>query len=170
MTARPEQLNWSVARVPLLLIFLTMMSAPLRAACNSDEVLLRGDWGQARFGVEVADDAIERQQGLMHRQELPRTSGMLFVYHTTRVVSFWMKNTLIPLDIIFLDETGTIVHIHENAVPLDLTSISSQRPTRYVLEINAGMSRLLGLTIGSELRHPAVLQHKAAWPCHGEYN
>ena len=170
MIARSDHQNWSAACFSVFLLLLLCFATPLRAGCNADEVVLRGDWGQARFTVEVADDAIERQQGLMHRQELPRTAGMLFVYHTTRVVSFWMKNTFIPLDMIFLDETGTIVHIHENAVPLDLTSISSQRPTRYVLEINAGMSRLLGLSIGSELRHPAVLQHKAAWPCHSENN
>ena len=133
--------------------------------CRVDTVQLRGDWGEVRFNVEVADDAIERQRGLMHRLEMPMSAGMLFVYHQTRVVSFWMKNTLIPLDMIFLDETGRVVKIHERAIPRDLSSISSDVPSRYVLEINGGLARAIGITVGSELRHPSVLQHLAVWPC-----
>ncbi len=90
---------------------------------------------------------------------------MLFVYHRTRPVSFWMRNTLIPLDMIFLDEAGVVVALHENAIPLDETPISSIAPTRYVLEVNGGLSRRLGITLGSELRHPSVIQTNAAWRC-----
>ena len=135
------------------------------ADCRVDSAQLRGDWGEVRFAVEVADDARERQQGLMHRLEMPMGAGMLFVYHQTRVLSFWMKHTLIPLDMIFLDEAGRVVKIHERAIPRDLTSISSDVPARYVLEINGGLARAIGITVGSELRHPSVLQHLAVWPC-----
>lgn len=151
----------------VLAVFLSLTTTQVIAACRVDSVSLRGDWGEARFSVEVADDAIERQKGLMNRPDMPMGAGMLFVYHQTRVLSFWMKNTLIPLDMIFLDEAGTVVKVHENAIPLDLTSISSGVPARYVLEINGGLARAIGISEGTELRHPAVLQHLAVWPCHG---
>ena len=165
MTARPEQLNWSVARVPLFLIFLTMMSAPLRAACNSDEVLLRGDWGQARFTVELADTDESRALGLMHRESMATMAGMLFLYEEAQRVGFWMKNTLIPLDMIFMSPDGVVQRIHENAIPLDETIIMGGSGILAVLEINGGMAKTLGITPGSELRHPSLDQSLAAWPC-----
>ena len=155
----------SSLRTAFFSCFLLAFALPVLAECRVDSVQLRGDWGEARFTVELADDARERQTGLMHRLDLPMSAGMLFVYHQTRVLSFWMKNTLIPLDMIFLDETGQVVKIHERAIPHDLTSISSEVPARYVLEINGGLARALGITEGSELRHPSVFQHLAAWPC-----
>ena len=148
-----------------LVISFSFLCTAAIADCRVDSAQLRGDWGEVRFAVEVADDARERQQGLMHRLEMPMSAGMLFVYHQTRVVSFWMKNTLISLDMIFLDETGRVVKIHPRAIPRDLTSISSDVPARYVLEINGGLARAIGITVGSELRHPSVLQHLAVWPC-----
>jgi len=142
-----------------------LVVGPAMAACRADTVHLRGDWGQARFSVEVADNASERAQGLMGRVSMPQSAGMLFVYHRTRPVSFWMRNTLIPLDMIFLDEAGVVVRVHENARPLDETPISSIAPARYVLEVNGGLSRALGISVGSELRHPSVVQTNAAWRC-----
>lgn len=138
------------------------------AACSADRVELRGDWGKARFSVEVADNMRERSKGLMDRPSMPLSAGMLFIYHRTAPVSFWMKNTLIPLDMLFVDESGVIVGIHHEAQPLDLRPIGSGAPVRYVLEINGGLSRRLGISEGSELRHPGVLQHRAVWPCTDE--
>ena len=89
---------------------------------------------------------------------------MLFVYDAPQRVSFWMQNTLIPLDMIFMDETGTVTRIHENAVPLDRTSIPGGDAVQFVLEINGGMSDTLGIDEGSEMRHPAVDPDLAAWP------
>ncbi|CUJ35091.1 hypothetical protein TA5113_03134 [Cognatishimia activa] len=143
-----------------------MFAANLAGAeCRPDTVHLRGDWGKARFSVEVADNASERARGLMERPSMPLSAGMLFVYHQTRPVSFWMRNTLIPLDMIFLDENGVVVNVHHNAIPLDETLIPSRAPTRYVLEVNAGLSKALGITKGTELRHPSVVQTNAAWRC-----
>ena len=137
-------------------------------ACDADAVELRGPWGQARFSVEVADDPAERATGLMNREQMPRMSGMLFVYQKPQPVAFWMKNTLIPLDMIFLDRTGTVQRVHENARPLDTTAIPGGEAIQYVLEINAGMASLLGITPGSTLAHPSIDQETAAWPCKGE--
>ncbi len=134
------------------------------AACSDARVDLRGDWGQARFSVELADDAQERAQGLMHRESMPLSAGMLFAYEHPQRVSFWMRNTLIPLDMIFMDEAGRVTHIHENAIPLDETGIPGGDRVQYVLEINGGLSQRLGIEIGSELRHP-VIGTSAAWSC-----
>lgn len=134
------------------------------AACSQDQVDLRGDWGSARFSVEVADEARERNLGLMNRESLATGAGMLFVYDRPQAVAFWMRNTLIPLDMIFMDETGTVTRVHENAIPLDETTIPGGTDVQFVLEINAGLARRLGIDEGSELRHPAIGED-AAWPC-----
>jgi hypothetical protein len=115
--------------------------------------------------VEVADDPAERAQGLMNRPSLPRGAGMLFLYEAPQRATFWMRNTLIPLDMIFMDETGTVTRIHENAVPLDETTIDGGDGVRAVLEINGGLARAIGIGVGSELRHPGLDQSRAAWPC-----
>jgi len=132
-------------------------------ACQDASIHLRGDWGQARFSVEVADDPGERAQGLMHRESMPVSAGMLFVYPRPREVRFWMRNTLIPLDMIFADGRGVVVKVHDSAVPGDLTSIPGGDQVQFVLEINGGMAGMLGISEGAELRHPSV--RRAAWPC-----
>lgn len=144
---------------------LTLWTGGALADCAIDRVDLRGDWGQARFTVELADDPAERSQGLMFRENMPRSQGMLFLYEQPQRAVFWMKNTLIPLDMIFLNETGTVTNIHENAVPLDETGIDGGTGVLAVLEINGGLSRQLGVAVGSELRHPALDQATAAWAC-----
>ena len=136
-------------------------------ACRDDTVQLRGDWGTMRFTVEVARSHEEQRVGLMNRTSMPTSSGMLFVYDSPRRLSFWMRNTLIPLDMLFVDATGVVQHIHHNAVPLDETPISGGDNRLAVLEINGGLSKRLGITVGSEIRHPAFDTGTAAWPCAG---
>jgi uncharacterized membrane protein (UPF0127 family) len=135
------------------------------AACTDTAVELRGDFGTARFNVEIADDAAERAQGLMNRPSMPASAGMLFLYEAPQRAGFWMKNTLIPLDMIFLDQTGTVTRVHENAVPLDETTIDGGDGVIAVLEINGGLASAIGIGEGAELRHPALDQSLAAWPC-----
>lgn len=145
---------------------LALAGGPASALCRDDRVELRGPWGQAAFTVEVADTDATRAQGLMHRPSMPRFSGMLFVFEPPPgPASFWMENTLIPLDMLFLDETGRVGHIHHEARPLDRTPIPGGSNVLYVLEINGGMARRLGISEGSELRHPRVAPELAAWPC-----
>ncbi|PIV74115.1 MAG: hypothetical protein COW55_10515 [Rhodobacteraceae bacterium CG17_big_fil_post_rev_8_21_14_2_50_65_11] len=148
-----------------LAVVAMLATGAAQAACSEGRVELRGDWGTARFRVEVADTPEERALGLMHREHLASAAGMLFVYETPQRVSFWMQNTLIPLDMIFMDETGTVTRIHENAVPLDRTSIPGGDAVQFVLEINGGMSDTLGIVEGAEMRHPAVDPDLAAWVC-----
>lgn len=118
-----------------------------------------------RFQVEVADDEAERARGLMFREAMPRFDGMLFVYDKPEPVAFWMKNTLIPLDMLFFGADGRLVSVHENAVPGDLTPIPGGDAIQYVLEINGGAARRLGIAPGAELRHPVLDPAGAAWPC-----
>lgn len=149
-----------------LVLALTLAGAGAQAeTCDPSAVLIRGDFGSARFAVEVADDHGSRAEGLMNRESLPRFSGMLFVYETPRRASFWMRNTLIPLDMLFADHTGRIVHIHENAVPLDETIIFGGDDVLAVLEINGGMSDQLGIEPGAVLVHPAFDPALAEAPC-----
>ncbi len=133
--------------------------------CSPDRVDLRGDFGTVRFSVELARTPEEHSRGLMFRESMPRMAGMLFVYPREAPVSFWMRNTLIPLDMIFADDTGTIVRVHANAVPRDETPIPSGEPVLTVLEINGGLAARLGIDAGDELRSPALPQDLAAWPC-----
>ncbi|MFW8636404.1 DUF192 domain-containing protein [Cribrihabitans pelagius] len=135
------------------------------AECRPDRVTLRGDWGQAAFTVEIAGSQEERARGLMFRESLPQGAGMLFVYDAPQPAAFWMKNTLIPLDILFLDAGGTVTSVHENAVPGDLTPISGGARVFAVLEINGGLARRYGIAAGSQMQHPFFSQETAVWPC-----
>ena len=147
-------------RPTLLLAFL---AGPAFAQCDPGAVDLRGPFGSVRFDVEVADDAEARARGLMFVEEMAPREGMLFVFDRTGPVSFWMENTLIPLDMLFVGEDGVVRRVHENAVPLDRTAIPGGDDIRYVLEINGGMAAMLGIGEGAEMRHPAIAD--SVWPC-----
>ena len=147
-------------------LVLIVAAAAAQAECAPGTVELRGDSGAAmRFTVELADSDAERAQGLMHRDTMALSSGMLFAYPAPQRASFWMKNTLIPLDMIFADATGVVTRIHSNAVPLDKTSIDGGEGVSFVLEINGGLARRLGLKAGAVLRSDVLDQTRAAWPC-----
>lgn len=147
----------------LAALFLAGMAGVGAAGCRPDQVEFRWEGGQARFSVEVADDQTERARGLMNRESLPRSSGMLFVYEAPHRATFWMKNTLIPLDMIFADPTGRVTHVHSNAKPNDLTVIDGGEGVKLVLEINGGLAARLGIAPGAEMRHTAIAE--PAWSC-----
>ena len=136
------------------------------ATCRADQVevrLLSG--GMARFAVEVADDGPERAKGLMFREHMAKSAGMLFLYDKPQRAMFWMKNTLIPLDMIFADPAGVVTRVHANAVPGDTKPIDGGTGVQLILEINGGLAKRMGIVPGAVLRHPEVVQDGAAWPC-----
>lgn len=103
------------------------------------------------FSAELALDPDQREQGLMYRKQMAPDAGMLFDFGDSRAVSMWMRNTLIPLDMLFIDDAGTITHIQEQAKPLSETIISSQGPVKYVLELNGGEVRRRGIHKGDKV-------------------
>ncbi|WP_405405469.1 DUF192 domain-containing protein [Paracoccus sp. Ld10] len=140
--------------------------------CRADLALIQTSQQEAlAFDIEIADTPESRAQGLMFRRDLPAGQGMLFIYPNAQPVSFWMRNTLIPLDLVFADDTGVIRHIHPNARPLDETpipgaAVGDPQPARmYVLEIAGGEAARLGLAPGQPLAHPSLDGTAAAWPC-----
>jgi uncharacterized membrane protein (UPF0127 family) len=137
----------------------------LAATCAPGVLDLRDADSTLRFTVEIADDAGERAQGLMNRESMAKFAGMLFVYETPQPVAFWMRNTLIPLDMLFFDGSGRLERIKVNATPHDETPIPGGDDIRYVLEINGGLSQALGIEPGAVIRSPALDQSVAAWPC-----
>ena len=112
---------------------------------------------QAKFCVELAINNEERQRGLMFRKGMELSDGMMFVYERPQSVSFWMKNTSIPLDIIFADEAGVITKIFENARPFSTASIFGGYDVQYVLEINAGLAKSLDIKKGGLIKHSLIL-------------
>ena len=155
----------TVIRRLALLAFLIPGAGAAAPDCQDTAVTLRGDWGSARFTVEIADDPDERAQGLMHRPSMPSGAGMLFVYEGPQSLTFWMRNTLIELDMLFIDPQGVVRHIHHRAQPLDETTIPGGDGLLAVLEINGGLAKRLGITEGSQIRHPAFAANDPAWPC-----
>lgn len=104
--------------------------------------------GAVPLTLEITQTDAERAQGLMFRTELPARHGMLFSFGGQRLVSMWMKNTLIPLDMVFLDGAGRVVSIHKNARPMDEKIISSGVPASGVIELSAGAADDLGIAVG----------------------
>ncbi|KAA1059002.1 DUF192 domain-containing protein [Azospirillum argentinense] len=109
--------------------------------------------GKYRFDVELAETPAQQAQGLMFREKMAADAGMLFIYDRPQPASFWMKNTLIPLDMIFIGTDGRIVNIHANAVPQSLDAVNSTGPVKGILEINGGMSARLGIRPGDRVVH-----------------
>jgi uncharacterized membrane protein (UPF0127 family) len=107
-----------------------------------------------RFTVEMADTDERRTLGLMHRRSMAPDAGMLFDFKRDGPVSMWMRNTFIPLDMLFMDRAGLVRHIHERAVPLSEAIIESGGAVRAVLELNGGTVQRLGLKVGDRLIHP----------------
>lgn len=105
------------------------------------------------FSVEVADEYNERRTGLMNRESLPKDSGMLFIFDEPKVITMWMKDTLIPLDMLFI-KNGVILSIHRNAEPGSLAQISSGDIADSVLEINGGIAEEYGIKAGDSVRVP----------------
>jgi uncharacterized membrane protein (UPF0127 family) len=109
--------------------------------------------GPKKFRVELANTDASRSRGMMFRTQMAPDAGMLFDFFTEQPASFWMRNTLIPLDMIFIKADGTILNIHQRAIPHDETSINSAGPVRAVLEVNGGTASRLGIKPGDKVDH-----------------
>lgn len=145
---------------------MALTGLPLAAEdCRADRIELRGDWGRAAFSIEIADSVEERARGLMFREAMAAGAGMIFVYPEPGPVAFWMKNTRIPLDMIFADENGQVLRVHDNAIPGDLTPIDGGDGVLVVLEINGGLAKRLGIEPGDAMRHRAFSGPAPLWPC-----
>jgi uncharacterized protein len=112
--------------------------------------------GVKTYLIEIADDNNERGIGLMNRKSLPDGQGMLFDFQTTRLVQMWMKNTFVPLDILFIEENGRIESIAENTVPQTLDIVGSKDEVRFALELVAGTAKRDGIEPGDLVRHRVI--------------
>jgi uncharacterized protein len=143
-----------------IIVMLTVMTSNLALATSDSRsdstIIIATRDAQHVFTIEIARTPAEMERGLMYRERLDADRGMLFLYEDDREVAFWMKNTLIPLDLIFADASGRIVAIAERAVPLSTALIPSPGPVRAVLEVNGGTARRLHIQVGDRLLHPAL--------------
>jgi uncharacterized membrane protein (UPF0127 family) len=136
----------------LLAAWLALTSATRAADPHTLEIASKS--GVHIFSVEVADTDATREKGLMYRKSLPEGSGMLFDFHQEQDVGFWMQNTYIPLDMLFIRADGRILRIAENTEPLSTRVIRSGGPVRAVLEVIGGTARKLGIAPGDRVAHP----------------
>jgi hypothetical protein len=127
------------------------------SACSAgDKAVLHTAKGDFPFSIEIADNDATREKGLMFRTSLAPDAGMLFDFHKEQVATFWMQNTLIPLDMVFIGEDGTVRTIHVNAHPMDTSTIPSEVPVRFVLEIAGGRADEIGLKVGDKMTEDRV--------------
>ncbi len=141
-------------------ILLTFLSAagPARTA-DQHTLEIASKTGVHVFSVEIADSEAAREKGLMFRKKLPEGQGMLFNFHREQNVTFWMQNTYIPLDMIFIRANGQILRIAENTEPLSTELIPSGGPVLAVLEVIAGTASKFGIAPGDRVAHPIFNQH-----------
>ncbi|MFP3942763.1 MAG: DUF192 domain-containing protein [Alphaproteobacteria bacterium] len=153
-----RRLQFSGLAVAALWLLGAASCAAPSAACPRDtaHALIVSANGEHCFGVEIADSPEERSRGLMHVRHLEADRGMLFLFEHARIQSFWMKNTYIPLDIIFIRPDGRIENIAARTEPLSERSVYSSAAVQAVLEINGGLSEKLGIRPGDLVRHPAL--------------
>ncbi|WP_348770620.1 DUF192 domain-containing protein [Azospirillum sp. TSO35-2] len=140
--------------VTLLLLVAAFPAAALETFQKSKLTIETASGGKFRFDVELALTPAQQAQGLMFRQSMAADAGMLFIYDRVQPASFWMKNTLIPLDMIFIAADGRIVNIHERAVPESLDGVNSDGPVKAILELNGGMTARLGIHPGDRVVSP----------------
>jgi uncharacterized protein len=140
-------------RAGLALFLLVAAAAPAPAeGLQSLEIVT--STGRHAFQVEIAADDASRERGLMDRRYMAPDHGMLFEFDRDAPVSFWMKNTYIPLDMIFIARNGAVTRIAANAEPLSERVIPSGGPCAAVLELNGGVAASIGLKVGDKVRHP----------------
>ena len=143
--------------IALFLSFIFMAAAwAVEFKTSPEPLVIETGRGPASFVIELATTSKERSQGLMNRETMAADHGMLFDFGQTRAVMMWMKNTILPLDMVFIGPDGKVMGVAADTVPFSESIISSPGPVRYVLEINAGMAAEHGIAAGDTVIHPAV--------------
>ena len=125
-------------------------------AATAGTIVLKTETGDHRFEIEVVDTDQERARGLMYRRSLPKNGGMLFLYDRPLNAVMWMKNTIIPLDMVFIARDGTVHRIESNAEPFSTDRISSEGVVVGVLELNGGEAQRIGLKRGDRVVYPGL--------------
>lgn len=148
--------------LPLLALLFVLPAC--RPSTNAPAVVLTGENGAVSVHVEVARTHQELSRGLMWRDRLGAYEGMLFVFDEPSDRTFWMKNTPLSLDILFIDDRGRIANIAESTTPYSETPIRSAQPVRYVLEVNAGFTRRHGIHAGARADLSAIVPETASHP------
>lgn len=147
---------WAVLCGMVLLTTLSV-AAPTTAqpqpTLPQSDLVIQTARGPQRFRVELADTDMSRSRGMMFRTSMAPDAGMLFDFKQEQMASFWMRNTLLPLDMLFIRADGTILNIHQRAIPRDETGINSTGPVRAVLEVNGGTTARLGIKAGDKVEH-----------------
>jgi uncharacterized membrane protein (UPF0127 family) len=148
-------------------ILAALLADPARAesSCDPNRIDILAGKDRHRFSIEIADDPAEQARGLMFRPTLAADAGMLFIFDPPRPAHFWMRNTMIPLDMIFIDDAGRVESIAERPDTFSDRVSSSRGPVRAVLEVNGGVSRLLGISPGAQAVHPAFREAPEALRC-----
>jgi len=156
MNVSPRALRSAFLSMLVVLLSVNQLPAAEPQVLEKSELVLESGERSFRFQVEVAEEAEERRVGLMYRREMGADQGMLFDFGRSQPVSMWMRNTYIPLDMLFIAEGGEIVNIGHDTVPHSEEIVSSAGRVRFVLEVPAGTSRLLGIGPGDIVRHEAI--------------
>jgi uncharacterized membrane protein (UPF0127 family) len=147
-------------RIYKLFLAIALLTSTIGSACTTDaggpRVILHTHGGDVPVTVEVADTPDRRSLGLMYRKELAADAGMIFVFDEPEHLTFWMKNTVLPLDMIFIGEDRHVLGIVKNAVPFTTTPRGVGGESRYVLEVNAGFSDRHGVTGGDTVTFEGV--------------
>lgn len=128
---------------------------PMILPVDPAPLVVETDAGERTFTIEIADDDRERAAGLMFRTDMDDSHGMLFVFEQTRHLAFWMKNTPMPLDLVFVGDDGRIVSIMQGE-PFSTAPIAPDAPARFVLELKAGTAQKVGIEDGDRIRHPLI--------------
>jgi hypothetical protein len=127
-------------------------------AAETATLVLNTDTGPHSFNIEIAKTPSEKILGLMYRRSLPADAGMLFLYDRPQQVTFWMRNTYIPLDMVFIGADGRVQRIESHTEPFSLAAISSDGEVEAVLELNAGTADAIGLKVGDKVDYPALVE------------
>lgn len=129
---------------------------PMRLPPDANPLVIESNGKDYEFQLEIADTDESRMRGLMYRTDFPANGAMLFVFDQRRLITMWMRNTPLPLDMLFLDEQGIIQTIHQNAVPFSEAIISSGVAVSYVVELHAGDVARFGIKAGDKVKHERI--------------